>query len=106
MRTTAERNVCHLLLYGHDQFLCGFFWPKEGAFEYEKIPTEKSVGPFRAEVAGAYGRGTIEGVVLNACDTEGLGKKQIDADVQHVVCWRSEVYTARIRSRSIRIAML
>jgi hypothetical protein len=31
-------------------------------------------------------------VVLNACNTEGLGKKLRDAGVSHVVCWRSEVY--------------
>jgi hypothetical protein len=94
MRTAAERNVRHLLLSGHGQSRWGFFWLKEGALEYEKIPTEKFVGLFRTEVAGAYGRGTIEGVVLNACDTEGLGKKLRDAGVPHVVCWRSEVYDA------------
>jgi hypothetical protein len=92
MQTAAERNVCHLLLSGHGQSWWGFSWLKEGALEYEIIPTEKFVGLFRTEVAGAHGRGTIEGVVLNACDTEGLGKKLRDACVPHVVCWRSEVY--------------
>ena len=31
-------------------------------------------------------------MVLNACNTEGLGKQLRDAGVLHVVCWRSEVY--------------
>jgi Leucine-rich repeat (LRR) protein/GTPase SAR1 family protein len=92
MRTAAERNVRHLLFSGHGQSRWGFFWLKEGACEYEKIPTEHFLELFETEVAGAHGRGTIEGVVLNACDTEDLGKKLIDAGVQHVVCWRSEVY--------------
>ena len=30
--------------------------------------------------------------MINACGTEGLGKKLRDAGVPHVVCWRSEVY--------------
>ena len=38
----------------------------------------------------AYG-GTIECVVLNACETEEMGKKLRSAGVSHVVCWRSEV---------------
>ena len=69
-----------------------FFWLKEAAFEYERIPTEKFVGLFRTEVVDAHSRGTFEGVVLNACNTEGLGKKLREAGVPHVVCWRSAVY--------------
>jgi hypothetical protein len=93
MRTAAERNVCHLLFCGHGQSQWGFFWLKDvDAKEYEKNPTEKFVRLFTTEVAGAHARGTIEGVVLNACDTEDLGKKLRDAGVPHVVCWRSEVY--------------
>ena len=30
-------------------------------------------------------------MVLNACETEEMGKKLRDAGVRHVVCWRSEV---------------
>ena len=92
MLTAAERNVRMLHVSGHGHSKWGFFWLKEGALEYEKIPTEKFVGLFRTEVAGAHGRGTIECVVLNACNTEGLGKQLRDAGVSHVVCWRSEVY--------------
>jgi hypothetical protein len=92
MLTAAERNVRHLLFSGHGHSKWGFFWLKGGALEYEEIPTEKFIRLFKTEVAGAHGRGTIECVVLNACNTEGLGKKLRDADVSHVVCWRSEVY--------------
>jgi hypothetical protein len=35
--------------------------------------------------------GTIECVVLNACETEEMGKKLRNAGVSHVVCWHSEV---------------
>ena len=41
-------------------------------------------------MAGANG-GSIEGVVLNACETEDMGEKLRSAGVSHVVCWRSEV---------------
>jgi hypothetical protein len=92
MLTAAERNVSHLHFSGHGHSQCGFFWLKEGALEYEKIPTEKFVSLFTTEVAGAHSRGTIECVVLNACNTEGLGKKLRNAGVPHVVCWRSEVF--------------
>jgi hypothetical protein len=98
MLTAAERNIRMLHVSGHDHSKWGFFWLREGALEYEEIPTEKFVRLFKTEVAGAppssvaHGRGTIECVVLNACNTEGLGKQLRDADVSHVVCWRSEVY--------------
>jgi GTPase SAR1 family protein len=95
MRTAAERNVRHLLFSGHYESESGFFWLKEGAFEYDRIPTEDFLGLFDTEVAGAYGRGTIEGVVLNACKTEDLGKKLIAKGVQHVVCWRSDAYDSK-----------
>ena len=66
--------------------------------ESEEIPTEKFVRLFKTEVAGdtascvANGIGTIECVVLNACNTVVLGKQLRDAGVPHVVCWRSEVH--------------
>jgi hypothetical protein len=44
-----------------------------------------------ASTAGGANGGTIECVVLNACDTEDMGKKLRSAGASHVVCWRSEV---------------
>ena len=58
--------------------------------EYEEISIDKFVGILRTEVAGANG-GSIECAVLNACETEDMGKKLRSAGVSHVVCWRSEV---------------
>ena len=92
MRSARERNVRLLHLSGHGGSRCGFFWLKDQAVstEYEEISIDKFVGILRTEVAGANG-GSIECVVLNACETEDMGKKLRSTGVSHVVCWRSEV---------------
>jgi hypothetical protein len=66
-------------------------WLKSSAAstEYEEIPIDKLSKILKTEAA-ANG-GTIECVVLNACETEEMGKKLRSAGVSHVVCWRSEV---------------
>jgi len=92
MRSARERNVRLLHLSGHGGSRCGFFWLKDQTVstEYEEISIDKFVGILRTEVAGANG-GSIECAVLNACETEDMGKKLRSAGVSHVVCWRSEV---------------
>jgi hypothetical protein len=92
--STVARNVRMLLLSGHGQSHCGFLWLKArldeaSATEYEEIEPNRFVKLFSPVSAGAGG--TIECVVLNACETEGIGKKLRNAGVPHVVCWRSEV---------------
>jgi hypothetical protein len=71
---------------------CGFLWLRNQAVstEYEQISLDTFIGILKTELPGANG-GTIECVVLNACETEDMGKKLRGAGVSHVVCWRSEV---------------
>jgi hypothetical protein len=92
MRSAKERNVRLLHLAGHGESRCGFFWLKDQAVstEYEEVSLDTFIGILKTELAGANG-GTIECVVLNACDTEDMGKKLRSAGASHVVCWRSEV---------------
>jgi hypothetical protein len=92
MRSARERNVRLLHLAGHGELRCGFLWLKNQAAstEYEEISLDTFVQILKTELAGANG-GTIECVVLNACETEEMGKKLIVAGVSYVVCWRSEV---------------
>ena len=51
----------------------------------------------------AYG-GTIECVVLNACETEEMGKKLRSAGVPHVVCWRSEVQDTTAKKFAVDVS--
>jgi hypothetical protein len=44
---------------------------------------------FETEAAGRGG--TVECVVLNACESEQMAKRLRQYGVPHVVCWRSEV---------------
>jgi hypothetical protein len=70
----------------------GFFWLKDKvSAEYEEIESDRFVKLFPPVAAGAGRAGTIECVVLNACETEDIGKKLRKAGVTYVVCWRSEV---------------
>jgi hypothetical protein len=91
MQSARGRNVRLLHVAGHGNRRCGFFWLKSLAVstEYEEVPIDRLSGILRTEAA-ANG-GTIECVVLNACETEEMGKKLRSAGVSHVVCWRSEV---------------
>ena len=92
MQAARGRNVRLLHLAGHGSRRCGFYWLKSSAVstDYEEIPIDRLCEILRPESAGAKG-GTIECVVLNACETEEMGKKLRNAGVPHVVCWRSEV---------------
>jgi len=92
MQAARGRNVRLLHLAGHSNTKCGFFWLKasSGSTEYEEIPIDKLIRILKTEAAGVNG-GTIECVVLNACETEEMGKKLKSAGVHYVVCWRSEV---------------
>jgi CHAT domain-containing protein len=91
MQSARGRNVRLLHVAGHGNRKCGFFWLKSSAVstEYEEVPIAKLSSILKTEAA-ANG-GTIECVVLNACETEEMGKKLRSAGVPHVVCWRSEV---------------
>jgi CHAT domain-containing protein len=102
MQSARGRNVRLLHLAGHNNTKCEFSWLKAsaGSTEYEAIPIDKLIGILTTEAAGANG-GTIECVVLNACETEEMGKKLRSAGVPHIVCWRSKVRddTARVFAR-------
>jgi hypothetical protein len=90
--SALENNVRALLLSGHGQSHCGFFWLNDKvSAEYEEIEPDRFVKLFPPVAAGAGRAGTIECVVLNACETEDIGKKLLKAGVPYVLCWRSEV---------------
>jgi hypothetical protein len=87
--SALEKNVRMLLLSGHGQSHCGFLWLKvrldeASATEYEEIEPNRFVKLFSPVSAGAGG--TIECVVLNACETEDIGKKLRKSGVTYVVC--------------------
>ena len=91
MRSARKRNVCILHFAGHGHSQHGFFWLKHGAAtEYEEVQLDKFAGLIKTELAGSD-VGGIECVVLNACETEKMGKILRTAGVRHIVCWRSEV---------------
>jgi len=92
MRSAKERTVRVLHLSGHGEFQCGFFWLKNQVVstEYEQVSLDTFIRILQTEMDGASG-GTIECVVLNACETEEMGKKLRGAGVSYVVCWQSEV---------------
>jgi GTPase SAR1 family protein len=92
MHSARERNVRVLHLAGHGGRRCGFFWLKNQAAstEYEEISLDRFARIVKTELAGDNG-GTIECVVLNACETEEMGKNLRGAGALHVVCWRSAV---------------
>jgi hypothetical protein len=91
MLSARARNVRLLHLAGHGNQKCGFFWLKSSAVstEYEEVPIDKLSRILKPEATASGG--TIECVVLNACETEEMGKKLRSARVSHVVCWRSKV---------------
>jgi len=90
---SRQRNIRILHFAGHGQDRCGFMWLKDReAREYDKnTRMDDFVACFKTEAHGRYKGGTIECVVLNACETEAVGKKLRGHGVPHVVCWRSEV---------------
>ena len=91
MVSARGRNVRLVHVAGHGLSKCGFFWLKDGSKEYEMIPIDTFVKILGTEVSVAKG-GTIECVVLNACETEDMGKQlRRVTRVSYVVCWRSKV---------------
>ncbi len=94
LRDAHLRNVRILHLSGHAD-KAGYSWLMEGGTEYDKkSPDEiaeivKSLRQRQLNWAGV--QGTVECVVLNACQSEYLGKKLREIGVPHVVCWRSKV---------------
>jgi CHAT domain-containing protein len=74
LRSAKERNVRLLHFAGHGESRCGFFWLKDPAVstEDEEVSLDTFIGILKTELAGTNG-GTIECVVLNACETEDMG---------------------------------
>jgi serine/threonine protein kinase/acid stress-induced BolA-like protein IbaG/YrbA len=90
MLGARERNVRVLHLAGHGTARCGFVWvTKHPATDYHEVSMEEFAKLFETEAAG--GGGTVECVVLNACESEEMAKRLRKYGVPHVVCWRSEV---------------
>jgi hypothetical protein len=90
MLGARERNVRVLHLAGHSTARCGFAWLDEtSSAEYQEVGIEEFAKLFETETSNSGG--TIECVVLNACESEGVGKRLRNYGVPHVVCWRSEV---------------
>ena len=83
VRSARWRNVRVLHLTGHGESKCGFFWlkhplknPAVSTTEYDnEISIDRFANILSSEVGGGQGKGTIECVVLNACETEPMGKK-------------------------------
>jgi hypothetical protein len=57
--------------------------------DYQEVSIEEFAKLFETEAAGRGG--TVECVVLNACESEEMAKMLRKYGVPHVVCWRSEV---------------
>ncbi len=96
VRSARWRNVRVLHLTGQGGSKCCFFLLKNPAVSTTEYDDEISIGRFanilRPEcVGGGQGKGTIECVVLNACETEQMGKTLRGVGLLHVVCWRSVV---------------
>ena len=90
MRSARQRNIRGLHLTGHGSMRCGFYWLKRKVgTEYEEIAIAKVVGLVRLEAAGGSEGGTIEFALLNACETEEMGRALRAAgvrfDLRHVV---------------------
>jgi hypothetical protein len=90
-----QKNVRVVHLAGHGSTLDGLLWFKKLACQsgpdYNKVPLKKFAGVFEIVSAGSEDGGTVECVVLNACNTVTVGKLLRKFKVPHVVCWRSEV---------------
>ena len=92
LRSARQRKVRGLHLTGHGTSRCGFYWLKRKAgTEYEVVAIDRVVALVKTEAAGGSGGGTIEFAMLNACETEEMGKALRAAGVRYVICWRSEV---------------
>ncbi len=80
--TEAQELMNRLQRGGHGHLHFGFFWLKDKvSAEYEEIEPDRFVKLFPPVAAGAGHGGTIECVVLNACETEDVGKKLRKAGV-------------------------
>ena len=86
-------NVRVLHFAGHGEQNFGFIWNED----HPSIATPAVYD--MGELCSLVGRvavgqtltGTVECVVLNACQTEMLGKRMRSAGVRNVVCWRTKV---------------
>ena len=94
MASVAHKNVRIVHFSGHGETDVGFFWLNTKSNEYEQTSLDFFAGLFKTESAGSRDRGTVDCVVLNACNTEMLGQRIRLAGVPHVVCWRTEVQNA------------
>eukprot|EP00286_Rhodomonas_abbreviata_P001108 CAMPEP_0181288846 /NCGR_PEP_ID=MMETSP1101-20121128/560_1 /TAXON_ID=46948 /ORGANISM="Rhodomonas abbreviata, Strain Caron Lab Isolate" /LENGTH=2036 /DNA_ID=CAMNT_0023393015 /DNA_START=546 /DNA_END=6656 /DNA_ORIENTATION=+ len=85
-----RQNVIIVHMAGHGDRNHAFWLLKDvNGDEYEPIdPHVVSQDIARECVAKG---GTVECVVLNGCNTEGLGKLLRQNQVKHIVCWRLEV---------------
>jgi hypothetical protein len=102
VRSARWRNVPVLHLTGHGGSKCVFFWLKNPAVsttEYDhEIPMDRFANILSQRVGGGEGKGTLECVVLNACETETTGKTLRSVGLLHVVCWRSVVQDTTAKS--------
>jgi hypothetical protein len=90
MLSARERNVRVLHLAGHSTAPCGFVWvTKHPSTDYHEVSMEEFAKIFETEAAGRAG--TVECVVLNACESEEMAKRLRKYGVPHVICWRSKV---------------
>jgi GTPase SAR1 family protein len=96
MHQAIRKNVRVVHLAGHGSTVDGLLWFKQqerqsSGPDYEKVPVQNFAGVFKIVSAGSEDGGTVECVVLNACETETVGKLLRHNGVPHVVCWRSQV---------------
>jgi len=89
----ARRNNVRILhVAGDGRRACGFFWKKQSVTtEYEQVPIDQFTKIFNTRGSTTTWFGSLECVVLNACQTEPLGKGLRSYGVPNVICWRSQV---------------
>ena len=85
MLSAAYKNVRVLHLGGHGDNIVGFFWLEESLKEYAQISMDSIAELFETETAQSQIKGTVECVVLNACNTESLGRKLRAIGIPHVI---------------------
>jgi len=92
IRYARQRNVRIVHLAGHGRIPWGFLWLEDSSANgYAQVPIDQFAKVFTAEASESTWKGTVECVVLNACETEAAGKRLRDHNIPHVICWRTAV---------------
>ena len=87
---SSEIRVVHLS--GHGDSKNGFWWLKEGSkSEFDLKSPEEVADVIALHVDGGPTQTSVECVVLNACQSYGMGRRLFELGVRNVVCWEGKV---------------